>query len=272
MSKSYVDIKDNIVFGYPRAWSRFAEPDIYYPFDEVVDGEILGFTNGTVEGDAPLVKGKVGKAVYTNGFNQSVNLGNVRHTCMGNITKCKNGLSISVWVKPYGTGVRVFMTNGGHTHRSIGINLMQKNPGFLITIRNETGFWQAENVQFEPGHWYHIMMVWVPNTVARLFVNGCLAKEAYTFVKITGNRNPNENNFMIGASNTPSDLNKYRAEMSMDELKLWDAVMDDNKVWEVFMSYFWRWFIFSGVSWVTASCTLCRPVWSLNSYENTTDS
>ena len=82
------------------------------------------------------------------------------------------------------------------------------------------------------------MMVWVPDTVARLFVNGCLAKETYIFVNRASNQNRVENDLMLGASNTPPDLNKYRAEMSMDDLKMWDAVMDDNKVWDIFMSYF----------------------------------
>ena len=250
-----------IIFGYSRAWSCFAEPDIYYPFDELVEGEILGFTNGIIEGDAPLVEGKVGNAVYTNGFNQSVNLGNVRHTCLGNITKCKNGLSVSLWVKPYGTGVVFLMTNGGHTHRSIGINLMQKAPGLLITIRNETGYWQAENVPFEPGHWYHIMMVWVPNTVARLYLNGCLARETYVFAKKASNKNRVENDLMLGASNIPGDINKYRAEMTMDDLKMWDAVMDDNKVWEIFMSYFDADSHTQSHFWFTTSCRNLCDFW-----------
>ena len=221
-----------------RTWSPIADPDIYYPFDEIVDEEIVGFTNGVVHGDAPLVEGKVGRALYTNGVNQSVNLGNVRHTCLGNISKCENGISISVWLKTHYRNISFYMTNGGHTMRSIGVNLMQKHSGLLITVRNESGYWQVQNVPFELHHWYHITMVWIPNTSARLFVNGCLAKETYAFVEIESYRRDNENDLMIGTSNTPPHVDRYRAEMTMDDLKMWDAVMDENKVWEIYMSHF----------------------------------
>ena len=205
----------------------------------MVDGHIAGNTSGLIRGDAPLVDGKVGKALYTNGFNQSVNLGNVRHTCLGNISKCRNGLSITLWLKPHNAGTEIYyMTNGGQTKDAIGIHLLQKNLGFSISFRNESGYWNIQNVQFELLHWYHITMVFIPNTAARLFLNGCLAKEQHAFTQIRSNRVGTYNDLILGDTNKPSHQNGgYQSEMTIDELMMWDAVMDEHKVWDIFMSY-----------------------------------
>ena len=38
--------------------------------DEIKNGELLGTYLGTIIGDASLMKGKVSKALYTNGIDQ----------------------------------------------------------------------------------------------------------------------------------------------------------------------------------------------------------
>ena len=120
----------------------------------------------------------------------------------------------------------------------MGIAIVQIDDTIYAVCRNEAGYWRVKDVPFEPLQWYHIMMVWIPNTALRLFLNGCLAKETYTFFSIESNMEGIHNSLVLGNSNIPVDQHRFWAEMAMDELKMWDAVMDDNKVWQIFISQF----------------------------------
>ena len=81
---------------------NLTDPDLYYPFDEVVDGQIVGSTPGMIGGDVSLVEGRVSRAVYTDGIqDQFVNLGNLRQHCVGDLRLCQQGQTISLWLRPH---------------------------------------------------------------------------------------------------------------------------------------------------------------------------
>ena len=221
---------------------KLTDPDLYYPFDEVVDGQIVGSTPGMIGGDASLVEGRVSQAVYTDGIqDQYVNLGNLRQHCVGDLRLCQRGLTISLWLRPHvkKSGTFFYFTNGGHTRMSIGVVLMQKYEGFLVSFRNDTGPITISHVPFESQVWHFITMVWGPNSGVRLYLNGCLAGEELTLTQDASDLNGPYNDFVLGASNIAEHRSISRAEMTMDELKIWDARMTGEQVWDLYMSHIW---------------------------------
>ena len=216
---------------------------MYYPFDEVVNGQIVGFTPGVISGDVQLVEGKASKAVYTDGVHdQFVNLGNLRQYCVGDLRLCQHGLTISLWLRPHvkKSGAYHYFTNGGHTRESIGVLLAQKYSGLMAFFRNDTGPWEISRIPFEALNWYFVTMVWGPNSGARLYLNGCLAGEDLTLKNDASNSNGQYNDFILGASNIATHRASTRIEMTMDELKIWDAQMTENQVWELYLSHIWH--------------------------------
>ena len=215
---------------------------MWYPFDEVVNGQIKGSTPGEIIGDVQLVEGKSYKAIYTDGAHvEYVNLGNLREHCVGDLRLCSHGLTISLWLQPHviKPGEYHYFTNGGHTRGSIGVFLGQKHERLIAFFRNDTGRWTVTNVPFEAMNWYFITMVWGPNSGARLYLNGCLAGEHITLVPDPSNSNGPYNDFILGTSNSPNHRASKRIEMTMDELKIWNAQMTEDQVWELYLSHIW---------------------------------
>ena len=216
---------------------------MYYPFDEVENGEIVGSTPGVIIGDVQLVEGKVAEAVYTDGIHdQYVNLGNLRQYCVGNLRHCENGLTISLWLQPKvkKSGGYHYFTNGGHTREAIGVFLGQKFEGLMAFFRNETGPWTIMHVPFQALNWYFVTMVWGPNSGSRLYLNGCLAGEDLSLGHDASNADGPYNDFILGASNIPDDRDDSRISMTMDELKIWDARMTEDQVWKLYLSHIWH--------------------------------
>ena len=220
---------------------------MWYPFDEIVNGQLKGSKPAEIIGDVQLVEGKAYKALYIDGVHdQYVNLGNLRQYCVGDLRHCQHGLVISVWLRPHvkKPGGYHYFTNGGHTRGSIGVLLAQLDEHLIAFFRNDTGPWTITKVPFEVLNWYFVTMVWDPNSGARLYLNGCLAGEDLTLKNDASNSNGQYNDFIIGASNFPQDRTTTRAEMTMDELKIWDARMTENQVWDLYLCHIWQFVVF----------------------------
>ena len=114
---------------------------------------------------------------------------------------------------------------------------MQQNEVFLVSFRNDTGPMSISHVAFEPLVWHFISMVWGPNSGVRLYLNGCLAGEELTLTQDASDSNGPNNDLVIGASNIAEHRSITRAEMTMDDLKIWDARMTEEQVWDLYMSH-----------------------------------
>ena len=52
----------------------------------------------TMVGGASQVPGVRGQALAIQGFPQAASLGNLRHTCAGNLSLCPEGFTVAVWL------------------------------------------------------------------------------------------------------------------------------------------------------------------------------
>ena len=207
--------------------------------DEIKNGELVGTYPGNIVGSVSLVKGNVNKALYTNGINQWVNIGNHRDKCLGNLAMCSKGFVMALWLKAHqdvsAGGNEYYINSGGHTYQSIGMTLLQQNGNLLAWFRNESMFWSASVPDFQSHLWYHIVLAWIGERGEQVYLDGCLhqADEGRNWAN---NKNPIYNDFVFGNANTALNGGSFAGEMTLDEVRVWDADMDGEDVWKVYIA------------------------------------
>ena len=215
---------------------------------EQIFGEVLsGSIQGAVIGDVKLIRGVRGQALYVNGIDQRVNLGNQRHSCMGDLRKCNNGFVMAMWLQmhkydepgPYND--EYYISNGGHTMKSIGIALLMREKQLLAMFRTETRLWEVYYGNgFSLHTWYHVVLTWSTTSGGYIYINGALASHNQQGQSLTSNREGDAfTNFILGDANTnpPSDP----GEMTLDELRIWDTDMDEQGAWSLYAAEMFPW-------------------------------
>ena len=198
--------------------------------EEISSSQLSGSVPGVLVGDVKLVPGKRGRALYVNGVDQWVNLGNQRHSCMGNLIKCNNGFVMAMWIQFHKKdGVEHYICSGGHASKSIGVAINMRDKKLRTTFRTETHFWDIFYEGTVYLHtWYHVVVTWNIANGGTVYINGILVRHVQDGVTKTSNTNGDVYvEFILGAAN-----GNYAepGEMTLDELRIWDAVMDDQDV------------------------------------------
>ena len=207
--------------------------------DEIINRKLVGTFPGNTEGNVVLVEGKANKALYTNGIDQWVNIGNHRDKCLGNLTGCSKGFVMALWLKARqdvsAGGNEYYINSGGHTYQSIGMTLLQQNGDLVASFRTESRYWRADVTGFESQVWYHVVLAWTGERGEQVYLDGCLhqADEGRNWAN---NQNPIYNDFVFGNANTALNGGGVAGEMTLDEVRVWDADMDGEDVWEIYLA------------------------------------
>ena len=198
------------------------DADYHFLMDEIRDGKLEGTYSGTIVGNVSLVQGKVNNALYTNGINQWVNIGNHRDKCLGNLTRCSKGFVLALWLKAHqdvsGGGNEYYISSGGQTSLSIGMTLLQQNGNLLAVFRNESMFWSASVPDFESHLWYHVVLAWTGGRGLQVYFDGCLCKTEEGTISAS-NVDPSVTDFVFGNANNALDDGTYAGEMTLDEIR-----------------------------------------------------
>ena len=240
-----------VLSGFTWYWSRccrpliniqyfFQEPDYSFPMEEVIGGELSGSIPGAVIGDAKLIRGVRSQALYVNGLDQRVDLGDQRHNCMGDLNKCNRGFVMAMWLRihrydgPGGLNDAYYISNGGHTSKSMGVALLMREQRLLVMFRTENRLWKVYYENDVSLHaWYHVVLTWSITSGGNVYINGALAghnqggqsgfynREGNTFI-----------NFVLGDNN--QNPPQQPGEMTLDELRIWDIITDDQWIWELY--------------------------------------
>ena len=207
---------------------------------EQIVGQLLGAVPGVVIGDVELMRGKRGHALYTNGIDQRVNLGNQRHNCMGDLSKCNNGFVMAMWLQVHKYDEEgyfndeYYISNGGHTTHSICVALFMREWKMRCNFRTEAQLWEFFYQETLLLHtWYHLVLAWDSASGGKIYING--APGGQKRIGITLSNDPaGQSDFMLGDAkrNPPVDP----GEMTLDELRIWDATMNETEVWEMYAS------------------------------------
>ena len=224
---------------------RLLDANNFFPMDEIKNGELLGTYFGTIIGDASLMKGKVNKALYTNGIDQWVNVGNHRDKCLGNLSLCSKGFVMALWLNAHtrvtGRSIEIYINSGGHTMKSVGISLHQKEASLRAAFRNDTKTWFAVISDFESHRWYHVVLAWSGERGLEFYLNGCLRKTDHMGRNIRNNRDSTITDFVFGNANM--DGSNAAGEMTLDEVRVWDADMDEEDVWKIYINDIRPWLL-----------------------------
>ena len=216
--------------------------DFIFPMEEITADKLQGSHEGVVTSNASLLEGKSGKALYTNGVDQWVNFGNQRHSCLGNLTVCCNGFVMAFWLKAHRyDGVRsdeYYLSSGGQTYQSVGVAVLMQNSKLTVEVRNESVTWSARWISFDINIWNHVALTWSRTDGGQLYIyiNGNVVAEDLRGMKQVNNGVHTLNDFVLGSSNDADEVMKmeFAGEMSMDELRVWDALFDSKAMKDIY--------------------------------------
>ena len=201
--------------------------------DEMVEQLILGNPNATAFNGAQLLNGKVGLALYTNGVDQWVDLGNQRHSCAGNFHRCNSGFVMVMWMKAHSDGF--VLSSGGQHADSMGVALKLQQTILRARFRQELVFWALRGtfgVSFEV--WYHVAMTWDAATGGKCYVNGVLDAQGDIATSQLSNREGNTYaKFILASGNI--DPPYQAAGVAIDELRIWDVAANETLMWQIYV-------------------------------------
>ena len=206
---------------------------------EITIDKLQASHEGIITGNASLLDGRRGKALYMNGFDQLVNFGNQWHSCLGNLTVCCDGFVMAFWLKAHryddvGLSDVNYLTSGGHTYLSVGVAVLMQNSKSAVQVRNESVMWSARLISFDINIWNHVAVTWSGTNRGQIYiyVNGNVVAET----KLMNNCLQALNDFVLGSVNHVDEFMKmiYAGEMSMDEFQVWDALFDSKAMKDIY--------------------------------------
>ena len=206
-----------------------------------ITNNLVGAVPGIVYGDPSIVSdAKSGGALYLNGVNQWVDLGNQRQKCLGNLEWCPNGFTIALWLK-MGTksaaGTTLFyISSGGHTSASHGITMYKKNDILGASFRTKSRRWTCMNLMSVSNEvWYHVTLTWRADIGVKFFLNGCprnMLQPCPSVSQIV--TSTPYNNFILGSRNSGTIPNTYMGECYLDKMMVYEDVLDLHVIWSLF--------------------------------------
>ena len=212
----------------------FIEVGFIFPMEEIAGEKLSGSVQGVIVGDVKLVPGKQNQALYVNGIDQRVNLGNQRHSCMGDLSKCNKGFIMAMWIQMHNNDdTEYYISNGGQTYKSIGVAVMLRDKKLRAVFRTATHTWDLIHDGTVYLHtWYHIVLVWNIAIGGKVYMNGVLINHDQDGSRLASNQEPDAYvDFILGATNWNFI---YPGEMTLDELRIWDAVMNDQEIFNLY--------------------------------------
>ena len=205
--------------------------------DEIQGNSLLGKTlvgshPSQVSGGAKIVPGILGSALYLDGIDGMVDIGN---DCLMEPEMCPEGLTIAFWLKihkyPTGDQIGIIMNslvNVGET--GIQYRLYSEYLRFRLNINGlKWGYFIPLLPLFK---WHFITTTFLVDTF-NMYINGCDVS-TYTPVEPTSNLGsplPNRNLYIGGASGYARFV---YSEMTIDQLMVWYEYLSSEDIWQIY--------------------------------------
>ena len=189
--------------------------------EKVENGKLFGSISGVVNGDASVVLGKKGLALYTNGVNQSVDFLYHGKTCFSYFPLCTHGWVVAFWVQPKNSKHSVVMDTRDGTFHGVTIVSIDGHFNALFVTRGKS--WVVSAVR--PQGWVHVVITWQQCYATKLYFNGAMV-DIYTHPYIAPEPIEHFQQLVVGADY----LHAVGFHGKLDELRIWDTVMSDGEV------------------------------------------
>ena len=199
--------------------------------DQLVEGQIIvpKLEPKTI-GRLPLVSGKIGRAVSFNGRGEHIDLGSFNDTCLGNVTMCKYGFTVSLWISFQRLRDNSYYMASGVT----GFAIFSYGNRLYANVHRDDRQWQTSVSGIQTDKWYFIEVTWTEKIGLRIYINQELTSEQSQSTH-EQSRSSFSNNFYIGRANSAMHEEKYGAA-TIDEVEIFNA--DRDKL--LFLDYIQR--------------------------------
>ena len=175
---------------------------------------------------AQTAAGYLGKGLHLDGIDDYLDLGFQGNNCLGNVTLCHSGLTISMWLYPTNLTTTKQWYFGSAKPSAVGLQLVQEDQVFRARLRSRTQTWLAE-YGIRNRKWVLITVTWYPEGDLQLFIDGCLYEKA---LPTTQSYDYHEHNTVIGKSTRGNG--QYAAAI-IDELFFWEKQLNPEEVMSI---------------------------------------
>ncbi|KAK3601342.1 hypothetical protein CHS0354_011947 [Potamilus streckersoni] len=209
----------------------------YYLSMDSLNGRKLEAANliPNVTGNVQLVPGKVGNGLRLFGQYQYVDLGSFTDSCIGNVSMCMFGFTVSFWASFVTLENNAFYLASGKT----GFTVFSYGSRLYAGVQSGDRQYQTSANGIEKGRWYFVEITWSRNDGLSIYLD--LELKAFqplsTHVQI---EDTPYNNFYIGRANSRMILEQY-ADFVVDDLEVFNA---DRKTL-LFLDYIQRALVFT---------------------------
>ena len=210
---------------------------LHYPMDVASENVVLGVINGTMFGNARLVPGVLGNALYIDGQQGSrVEFGVHTQGCFFDPNQCTNGITISLWLKIHelATGFLGVIDSGGCSRTSYGICFnFQANGKIRFELLNQVGYNMSAFPAPSPLEWHFIVLIHLNGNIM-VYIDG--AKSALkTWAPVRQTAYSRSSRFFIGAWSSGG----YGGHATVDELSVWYKALEPTDLLLVHMHEIW---------------------------------
>lgn len=170
------------------------------------------FTVHLVNG-ARLVRGRIGKAISFNGSRQYLDLGVHDDKCFANIEQCRNGLTISLWLKARELEENTYFLS------SPSYSLSYRNGKLWGRFHQNGRMWEVSSPNFRSKRWYKIDLSWSPQGGLSMFQDGNLIGKSDSWTTVARDERVTKNVY-VGRAQSEDSRSRY-ANAIVDELQYW---------------------------------------------------
>ena len=198
-------------------------------------GIVVGYMNGTLNGNAQIAPGMVNNALYMDDQPGSgVNFGKRTEGCFFFPDECDQGITISFWEKLMLTQPKVafLIENGGCRPNAVGFCIfMNKKFQFIPKFRLKDT--KIVSVFTAPSFYkWHLITISHIGRSMTVYVDGCDATPYTSTTRTVLTRQVTENpKFNLGAWSLAS----VNVPFAIDELNVWYEVLTTDEIWRLYI-------------------------------------
>ena len=224
---------------------NFSEAKLRLPMDATDNGILLGDIDGTLQGGASIIPGKIGSALYINRDTQHVDYGFHLDECYHIPDQCSNGITFALWLKARGSNTEILDTGGLHFN-SFGYSIeITSSRSVRISVNDASLYHRYEAPDFPLNEWVHITVTWRSSGgLIHLYINGydsdVANEKGYAYNLDSFTTIPLNQPFVLGIRQTVSFAPYGQADI--DEPIIWERVLIPLEVWQVYVA--------GGVIWI----------------------
>lgn len=190
------------------------------PMENMINQNVLDHPqlNLTLYGRPRLVGGLIGNGLALNGRGQYLDLGDLSDECIGNLALCKNGITVSTWLKFMGRGDNSYIFSTGNN----GIRMYLKDSYLNVKVNQNNREWNVRVPQLDETTWNYVEVSWHPDFGLGMYLNNTLvAYSAYTRSTPTLPLQ-SKPHVLVGKANIgDSNQNVRYVDAVYDEMEIW---------------------------------------------------